>query len=1069
MPNNKLVVELDLDSTDFDRGFNRATVRVQQFGRATNDTGRILDRNNSAIGRLADNIRRLSLTTFAMIGAVRILDAVFLSWGRAILNASGELERMEVLLQGLSTSATQDGRIADAQRDMQFLFDTAQSAPFSLGALTSAAVKLRVGGFEPTTGALTALTDAVARFGGNDQNLLRGAVALQQLGSKTVVSMEELRQQLGESVPDAIRAMARGLGVTVQALSAEIARGTVSSQVAVNAMLDEWSRSHAGAGDRLVQTWSGAISRLRTQWLLFVSSIGGDQRDENSLLGTATAALNELITAFDSTEVQNFAITVGRAMSQVVRGIVAATKFIAANIDTISNLVQLLGALFGIRLVSSMLKATVGMRRFGAATDGSLIRPLTRLSSLIGPIGLVIQGLTGHLLGMTRGMSRAQTGLKQISGLIAGLFPLGRVLKILLGALAAAWVFMGDEGEEAMEKLRDGMNLTAEEADRALDEIGEDAERILELNETIARRQGIADAREGRPDSLFGNFNRNQLRDAREELAILTEQQVEDTRLATLQLQKIIEQQGQALAREYLSSGADVREAASTAYDDITQQAEQDFANNIITPDEYQSILTDAAVDHHEEVVISLNKAVSDLTSAANGIDEDNTRALEANLRAREIINKRISDATAQRQDEESRAASEQATRLRILGQEQADAIASANAKVSDQLTTLRNRILSIRADIAGEASRGEEILNTRSIQEAFKELEDAGESTANLRNEILGLSEELHDSEEALRVHRAGQTALQNVQKVALTTANDLRISNEKAAGTYSELSERLADGEVRFARMRLAAKGAEEAIAAINAQQEEYNRSLFVMSANDAERQLANLRDTLLESSNPRQAAIDNQRRTLEALQREDQLRANATQAERDAHARRDVERQALLTEQLRNETRTGLARTVAELQPLSTQLSESMTGWIQDFSSELADTLISGEGNFEDFAEGIIKNIARMVIEFVTLQAVLRSLNALGFEEFAGAGVPNLAGSSGGVAGRVSSLASNLVGRAVSPSLNIVNNSNAQIANEGNGSSVNFDPSRSVVDIVIGEAVQPGPFRDTVRSIV
>jgi len=162
LPNNRLVVELDLDSADFDRGFNRATLRVQQFGRTANDTSRILDRNTSAIGRMADNIRRFSITAFAVIGAVRILDTVFLSWGRSILQASGELERMEILLQGLSTAATQEGRIADAQRDMEFLFETAQSAPFSLGALTSAAVKLRVGGFEPITGALRALTDAVA-------------------------------------------------------------------------------------------------------------------------------------------------------------------------------------------------------------------------------------------------------------------------------------------------------------------------------------------------------------------------------------------------------------------------------------------------------------------------------------------------------------------------------------------------------------------------------------------------------------------------------------------------------------------------------------------------------------------------------------------------------------------------------------------------------------------------------------------------------------------------------------------------------------------------------------------
>ena len=73
-------------------------------------------------------------------------------------------------------------------------------------------------------------TKAGIAFGLSQEQTSRAFQALQQIASKGVASMEELRQQLGEQVPIALAATAEGAGITAKALIDLISSGDLSSK-----------------------------------------------------------------------------------------------------------------------------------------------------------------------------------------------------------------------------------------------------------------------------------------------------------------------------------------------------------------------------------------------------------------------------------------------------------------------------------------------------------------------------------------------------------------------------------------------------------------------------------------------------------------------------------------------------------------------------------------------------------------------------------------------------------------------------------------------------------------------
>jgi tape measure domain-containing protein len=113
-----------------------------------------------------------------------------------------------------------------------------------------------------------AVFQAVAKAGqalGLSGDAVSGSLlAIQQIASKGVVSMEELRQQLGERLPIAFSAAAQGLGITQQQLNKLVESGQLTAQEFFPALAKGLNELTAGAGG--LETSAQQFQKLGNAW-----------------------------------------------------------------------------------------------------------------------------------------------------------------------------------------------------------------------------------------------------------------------------------------------------------------------------------------------------------------------------------------------------------------------------------------------------------------------------------------------------------------------------------------------------------------------------------------------------------------------------------------------------------------------------------------------------------------------------------------------------------------------------------------------------------------------------------
>ena len=268
-----IVFEMVLDDKGMISGVKRATVALKDFEDVAKRTARTVKESEQKYESVGHKFRSMVITFGALRFALMDINDIFIRLPMHILKTSGELERMQVLMQGLSKEATEAGKALEGLRDFNFVVNTARNAPFEISAISDSFVKLQVAGIDPTNGSLNTLLNSVAKFGGDSDVLKRATIAIQQMAGKGVISMEELRQQLGEAVPTAMKDMADGLGVTMAQLAKMVGTGTLQAGPALQAMLVQMEITGRGSAERLMETWGGATSQLKTEWMMTTKTI----------------------------------------------------------------------------------------------------------------------------------------------------------------------------------------------------------------------------------------------------------------------------------------------------------------------------------------------------------------------------------------------------------------------------------------------------------------------------------------------------------------------------------------------------------------------------------------------------------------------------------------------------------------------------------------------------------------------------------------------------------------------------------------------------------------------------
>lgn len=1059
MASNVLHISLDLDSKQFNVGMRNAIGTFTRFNGAVVSSNTAVKAHHGAMRQYTKSFRDFSIGAFALSSTMNILWGATGRWMLALQNTAGELERMELLLRGMSNASTAEGRIREAAEDMNFLLDMARNAPFSIGELSNSFVKMKTVGLDPAAGSLLALTDAVAAFGGNGQSLQRASVAIQQMMGKTVISMEELRQQLGEAIPTAIKDMARGLGVTVQDLTDAISLGKVEAEAALAAMTSEWSRIFDGAGQNIMNSWTGVTQRLATEWALLQKEVG-DAGFSDALKGAVT----DLIGTLRSESVQNFAKSLGQNLASAVRAASAAFNLLLQNIDKIVSAIKIASVIILARFVKSILASNV------AISAGSGFMKAYAAASLL--LARNQAAATARSVAFNQSMfvlgSALSNPLRSLRGLGAAIFALASPMNWLIGIIGGAifaWNQFAQSGQRALQKLQDGFQLNPQELEEASQQMQKLRGHYVDTaREFVKFRDLLANDPENENLASRVAVLSSQLDAQSEHLRrMMSLQSTESTRLAEQTTQEILRVTHDGFLEQQQQNAADYRQLTQQLHDEYTQYQNA----GINRQKEFNEAMAKAREDALESSVGLIEKRIAaiggqDLTGDQT---EDNRAAAIAKLRGE--VDKLVQSYEAEIEADGKRLELQKL----ITGEAAQKKAEKAGKRIENYITSLSNRLVGMQSGQQGVNAEYEKfvaLLNDGRFKDAAAAIGDPAK-IEEYKNEVKRLGQQMVDIKAKQEADRVAKNQLGEATKSLADAQKELNLAILKSSPNFTDLDGQLLDVKSKYDEMRSEVKGNSEALKELNALEQREIQTLKELSSVEGftklKETLRDLNNDVKSSSSENAAAVLQFNETVKDAVRDANLNAALSPEAYQQRMQTLTQIYGAAYKKLQQDTSNGLTDLLNNSVSFSQQIEENMTGWVDQFANKLSDALIDGSANFEDFARGILKEITAIIIKTQVLAPLLRNFGFGGqqqvnpLEQFIGGAI----GAAAGVDLAGAPLQPAAIGGA--PILNVQNNTPVDIGGDGTG--IDFDPQTGVTSIVLNEVTRPGPLRDTLRG--
>lgn len=240
---------------------DQAAQRVRQLGADHSKTA-------TATGDLSARISGLTLLLGQMAGA---LSAAFSF--RELVRAAADMEQLRAGLEAVWRDSQQAGKDLEFVRTVAARSgaDAREAGKAWLG-LAAATKDTAVQG-EPTRRVFESVALAMGKAGKSSAETSNALLALQQMASKGVIQMEELRGQLGEALPGALQATARGLGLTTKELIDLVESGSLTASELFPALAKGLDEMYGGA-QKGSQTLTQEIGNLKNAVTDLGSSIG---------------------------------------------------------------------------------------------------------------------------------------------------------------------------------------------------------------------------------------------------------------------------------------------------------------------------------------------------------------------------------------------------------------------------------------------------------------------------------------------------------------------------------------------------------------------------------------------------------------------------------------------------------------------------------------------------------------------------------------------------------------------------------------------------------------------------
>lgn len=272
-----LARETNLTEADFERAFSASKKKVaeleQQLRQAEGTTKSV----GSSLGSM-----------FSQFGTASAVFSIVSAGINAITQAAAGVPKVTAEFQTMNrTLAVLTGSTAAAAKEFEYIKGVANRTGSDIKGMGDAYIRLAAATKDTaleggqTKRVFEAVSGAMGMLGASSAETENALMAVSQMVSKGVVSMEEMRQQLGERLPGAFQVTAKELGITVADLNDLISSGKLAADDMLPAMARglETMYNTGAKNDTLIGKWTEFTNAVKVS-----SAAVGDSGLLDSLL-----------------------------------------------------------------------------------------------------------------------------------------------------------------------------------------------------------------------------------------------------------------------------------------------------------------------------------------------------------------------------------------------------------------------------------------------------------------------------------------------------------------------------------------------------------------------------------------------------------------------------------------------------------------------------------------------------------------------------------------------------------------------------------------------------------------
>ncbi|MFL1906571.1 tape measure protein [Plesiomonas shigelloides] len=438
---------------------------------STKKHGDSVDKAGGQVNGFTTKIKVATGQVLALIGAYAGFDAL-IRVGHNFMQASTEMEN----LTARAKNAYKDLDIAKgAMVEFQKI---AVTTPFSLEAVTDAALKLKAFGLDPLDGSLRSIIDQSSAMGVSQENLEGIILAVGQAWAKQKLQGEEILQLVERGVPvwDMLGRVLNKTTGEVQKLSEQGRLGRAE----IRLLVEEMGRANMGAAAENINNMSGSWSNFNDKVREVYRTLG-EQGAWNYLTQQVQLATKWFDQMLQSGQVAEWGKSLNSALQSVGESVKSLTSWINENSGAIANLIKTYAGIKIAAFFYDGAKAAGQLAKSirGTSEETSALKKAWDLTSKGFGIGAAIA--VGALRGLLAVIQTVTAAMRTMR--VASMLMFGPLVAAVTVALDVLWKL----GEQFLATKKSADALKESQAVGA-----EQARKMAEVYKEYSEQTGIA-------------------------------------------------------------------------------------------------------------------------------------------------------------------------------------------------------------------------------------------------------------------------------------------------------------------------------------------------------------------------------------------------------------------------------------------------------------------------------------------------------------------------------------------------------------------------------------------------